>query len=101
MDEKAQVVQSDVFRAIRDFALQGMQFDIILLDPPYAQDFVNKTLQMIEENGIIVENGLFAVEHIESEPVPDRIGSLMKVRSKHYGDTVFSFFVREGMDEEA
>jgi len=101
MDEKAQVVQSDVFRAIQDFGRQGMQFDIILLDPPYAQDFVNKTLQMIEENGIIVENGLVAVEHIESEPVPDRIGSLMKVRSKHYGDTVFSFFVREGMDEEA
>jgi len=101
MEEKAQVVQSDVYRAIQHFARQGMQFDMILLDPPYAQDFVIKTLQMIEENGIIVENGLIAVEHIESEPVPDRIGSLVKVRSKHYGDTVFTFFIRNSMDEEA
>lgn len=101
MTEKAQVVQSDVYKAIRDFALQGRKFDIILMDPPYSCNFVNKTLQLIEENGIIVENGLVAVEHIDSEPASDRIGKLEKVRSKHYGDTVYTFYVQNSEAQEA
>lgn len=101
MTEKAEVVQSDVYKAIRAFGNQGKQFDIILMDPPYSQNYVIKTLQMIEENGIIVENGLIAAEHIESELLPDRIGKLVKVRSKHYGDTVFTFYVKDSADQEA
>ena len=101
MTDKAQVVKSDAYKAIRDFADQGRQFDIIFLDPPYSRNFVCKTLQMIVENDIIIENGLVAVEHIESEPLPDRIGRLGKVRSKHYGDTVFTFYIQNSADGEA
>ncbi|HOQ76715.1 MAG TPA: 16S rRNA (guanine(966)-N(2))-methyltransferase RsmD [Thermoclostridium sp.] len=101
MSDKAQVVKADVYKAIRDFANQGRRFDIILMDPPYSRNFVCKTLQMIVENDIIIENGVVAVEHIESEPLPDRIGRLGKVRSKHYGDTVFTFYVLNSEDGEA
>jgi Conserved hypothetical protein 95. len=64
------------------------------MDPPYARNFVCKTLQMIIENDIIIENGLIAAEHIDTEQLPDRIGKLVKVRSKHYGDTVYTFYVQ-------
>lgn len=101
MTEKSQVVQSDVYKAIRGFAEQGRQFDIIIMDPPYSRNFVNKTLQIIEENGIMIENGLIAVEHINTEPLLDRVGRLVKARSKHYGDTVFTFYIRERADQEA
>ncbi|NLW02726.1 MAG: 16S rRNA (guanine(966)-N(2))-methyltransferase RsmD [Clostridiaceae bacterium] len=101
MTGKARVIRSDACKAILDLAFQGRQFDIIFLDPPYSRNFVCKTLQMIVENDIIIENGLIAVEHIESEPLPDRIGRLGKVRSKHYGDTVFTFYVMNSEDGEA
>jgi len=94
MTEKAQVVRADVYKAIQGFSRQGLKFDIIFMDPPYARNFVCKTLQMIVENDIIIENGLIAAEHIDTEQLPDRIGKLVKVRSKHYGDTVYTFYVQ-------
>lgn len=101
MTEKAQVVKADVYKAIQYFSRQGMKFDIIFLDPPYARNFVCKTLQMIVDNDIINENGLIAAEHIDSEPLPGRIGKLAKVRSKQYGDTVFTFYVHKSENGEA
>ena len=100
MSGKAQVIQSDVFRAIQALSREGRRFDMIFIDPPYSHNYVNKTLQMIEENDIIFENGLIAVEHHEDEQPADVIGRITKVRSRNYGDTVFSFYVRS-FDEPA
>ena len=95
MEDKAQILLIDVFKGITLLATQGKQFDMIFMDPPYSRNFVNKTLQLLEKNDIIVENGLVAVEHHEDEQPPDVIGTLTKMRSKSYGDTIFTFYVRE------
>ena len=94
MSGKTQIVQSDVFKAIQAFSNDGKRFDMIFMDPPYSHNYVNKTLQMIEKNDIINENGVIAVEHHEDEQPADVIGRIVKVRSRNYGDTIFSFYVR-------
>ncbi len=93
MEDRARVMVMDVYKAIASLAQMKESFDMVFMDPPYSRNFVNKTLQTLEKSGIIIENGLVAVEHFEDEQPPDNIGRLSKVRFRSYGDTCFSFYV--------
>lgn len=98
MEGKTRIVRSDVFTALQAFSREKAEFDMIFMDPPYSHNFVNKTLQIVDENDIISENGLIAVEHHEDEQPPEAIGRIVRVRSRSYGDTVFSFYLRKPAD---
>ncbi len=47
-------------------------FDLIFLDPPYNKSYVNKTLDMIVENGVIKDGGLIVVEHFFKEDLDEK-----------------------------
>ena len=70
MEKKAQVINTDFENCLEK--LRNEQFDIIYLDPPYATDYILKSLEKIlqlniakEENQIIIETD--DVERIEKE----------------------------------
>lgn len=70
MEKKAQVINTDFENCLEK--LRNEQFDIIYLDPPYATDYISKSLEKIlqlniakEENQIIIETD--DVERIEKE----------------------------------
>lgn len=65
-------------------------FDIIFAGPPYKERFVNKTISVIEEAGILKADGLLVIQHHKKEEVAE--GSALKVvRTEKYGDTVVTF----------
>lgn len=78
---------------IRDAAKKGVQFDIVFIDPPYLKNFIQETLQLLVENGIIKNEGIVIVEHSKKDTVPQCIETLTNKRTEHYGDTCVSFFV--------
>ena len=70
MEKKAQVINTDFENCLEK--LRNEQFDIIYLDPPYATDYISKSLEKIlqlniakEESQIIIETD--DVERIEKE----------------------------------
>lgn len=91
--EKGEILLLPVDKAIHLLGSQGRKFDMVFMDPPYNSQFVNKTLQIILENGIMIENGVIAVEHHEDENAPEGLERLERVRFKQYGDTCFSFYL--------
>ncbi len=95
MEEHSKVMTLDVFRAIKVLSEQNAKFDIVFLDPPYNMNFIAKTIQTIDEFDIIVKEGILACEHHVNEDAPERVGSLTKVRTKVYGETLYSFYLRE------
>ena len=92
---QAEVLAMDVENAVRYLAGRHDKFDIIFMDPPYNMNFVNKTIQIISDFDIMSEEGILACEHHENETPPDKVGNLVRTRIKHYGETVFSFYVKE------
>ncbi|NLB79036.1 MAG: 16S rRNA (guanine(966)-N(2))-methyltransferase RsmD [Clostridiaceae bacterium] len=95
MEERSKVMTLDVIKAIKTLSDQKLKFDIIFLDPPYNMNFIAKTIQNIDEFDIIAEEGILACEHHVDENAPERVGSLTKVRTKVYGETLYSFYLRE------
>ena len=93
--EQATVLAKDVSSAIIYLQKNKEQFDIIFLDPPYNMNFLVNTIQNIDEFDIITEEGIIACEHCIEENAPERIGGLVKIRVKTYGEKIYSFYIKE------
>lgn len=93
--EKSTVLNMDAISAIKYLHGKQAKFDIVFLDPPYNMNFVVKTIQSIDEFDIMSEEGIVACEHHVDEIPPEKVGKLVKTRCKNYGETLFSFYVKE------
>ncbi len=90
------VLTMEVTQALALLKEKGEKFDLVFMDPPYNMNFLVKTLQKLDVFDIMKDDGIVACEHHEDEVAPDKVGHLSKVRTKAYGDTVFSFYVMDG-----
>jgi 16S rRNA (guanine966-N2)-methyltransferase len=66
-------------------------FDIIFLDPPYAEE-MRPLLESIAGAGVLKQDGIVIAEHFKKQPSPERAGSLVLYREARYGDTVLAFY---------
>lgn len=66
--------------------------DIIFLDPPYNQGFIDKCLEMIYQNNLLTDDGIIIAEHNISEVLPNRIYSFKKIKEKRYGTIGISIY---------
>jgi 16S rRNA (guanine966-N2)-methyltransferase len=74
-------------------------FDIVFLDPPYAQE-MQPLLEMIARSGALKPGGIVIAEHFKKQPSPERAGSLMLYREARYGDTVLAFYKNRSQETE-
>lgn len=64
------------------------RFDIILLDPPYHANYINKSLDIIKEREILKENGIVVCEY-EQEKF---ISPYPLIKEKKYGHKTVSIY---------
>ena len=71
-------------------------YDVIFMDPPYADESVDRVVDQIGEKGLCGEYGMVIVEHARRRPLEGRYGGLVLQKEKSYGDTMLSIFQLEG-----
>lgn len=96
LTNQATVLPLDVFQALKQLTRQGVHFDLVLLDPPYALGLQVKVLEQIIP--LLSSKGLVVAEAASREPLPERVGSCYRIDRRVYGDTALEFFVPEGND---
>ena len=83
------VVQSDALDYIRRC---GRKFDLIFLDPPYAGEILENTLQTISEIDILSDSGIIICERpLEKENLPELAG-LSRSKDYTYGKTLITLY---------
>lgn len=92
--EQTTVLRDDAFHAIKRFSGKE-RFDIIFADPPYSKGLEVPLLTAIADSGILSEDGIMVLEHSNRDSQPDRVGSLIKLQDRRYGDTEISLYIRE------
>jgi 16S rRNA (guanine966-N2)-methyltransferase len=89
MDDRAKVVRSPV----GGFLAAGRQgpFDLVLLDPPYAQDAPVGDLQALVARGFLTEEAWVVLE-TRGPDAPPPVEGLDLVSLRRYGDSTLVFF---------
>jgi len=66
-------------------------FDIVFLDPPYA-DELQPLLEQVAGAGILKPGAVVIAEHFKKQRSPEHAGALARYRETRYGDTVLTFY---------
>jgi 16S rRNA (guanine966-N2)-methyltransferase len=87
LEDRAEVVAGDAFRALAGFAASDRWFDLALLDPPYASAEWDRLLAAVPAPLAV----------LESDREPALPGEWAVVRSRRYGGTVVCFARRAAL----
>lgn len=96
LHDRATVLARDVFNALDQLIRQGASFELILLDPPYAQGLQVKVIERLLP--LAAPGGIIVAEAASREPLPDHIDGCYRTERRVYGDTALEFYVPEGSD---
>lgn len=93
-EKMATLIQMDAVKALQHLSDRGMTFDIVLVDPPYAdKDLADNVIRLLDELGLTEQNGVLVFEtdnKSELQP-PDKFELVSR---KVYGDTAIWMFYR-------
>ena len=91
MEEKTQIINADFENCLEK--LKDEQFDIIYIDPPYATDYICKSLKKIKEFGIAKKESVIIVETDDEQRILKEIGNIeIKIVDKRkYGRATIIF----------
>ena len=93
-EHNAQTLQADFKLALSRFRRKHMRFDLVLLDPPYADGILEPAMQMIVEYDLLKEGCLIVAEYAAPAELkgPEE---LHLSNNKRYGSTGIDIFVRQ------
>jgi 16S rRNA (guanine966-N2)-methyltransferase len=89
-----QVFRQDARTAMVALGEQGLRFDVVFLDPPYASELYQPLLSLLADGPLLAEDGLVVAEHFHKRSLPETIGTLARTRLVRVGDHCLSFYRR-------
>ncbi len=97
LSEHAQVKCGD---AMGYLASLGRRFDIVFLDPPYADDLLERALGHLAEFDILNPHGIIVAESPLEKALPELSAPYCLAKEYRYGKIKVSIYRRDGEVEE-
>ena len=92
LQEQAKVIRSDYLTFLKS---TKETFDIILLDPPYAEAFLENSIKLISEIDILQTNGIIVTERPVEKVLSLDIPGFSRSRDYKYGNTILTIYRKE------
>ena len=89
LEQYGRVVRSDYMAYLKTCR---EKFDIILLDPPYAEVFLENSLKMITEIDILQSGGIIVTERPIGKELPWNFEGFERSRDYKYGRTLITIY---------
>lgn len=89
LEQQGRVVRSDYLEYLRRCK---ETFDIIFLDPPYAEVFLENSLNRIAEIDILQSNGIMVAERPLGKELPWEYPGYQRSKDYKYGNTLLTVF---------
>ncbi|MBI4588566.1 MAG: 16S rRNA (guanine(966)-N(2))-methyltransferase RsmD [Candidatus Rokubacteria bacterium] len=90
--DRGRVMRREVSEAIEAFKGEGERFKLIFLDPPYGSALAAETLKRLADGALLEPDGVVIAQHLTKEPLPERFGSLVRWKTRRFGETTLTFF---------
>lgn len=95
-EEKARVICSDYLSYLKKCS---EKYDIILLDPPYIEVFLENSLKLISEIDILKTNGIIVTERPADKELSCNFPGFSRSKDYRYGKTVLTIFRKDAQQE--
>jgi 16S rRNA (guanine966-N2)-methyltransferase len=76
-------------------------YDLILLDPPYADPGVPALLEALGRSALVAPGGIVVLEHARAFAPPATVGRLALYKSRHHGGSGITLYVPSLADDSA
>ncbi len=87
-EKKCRIIKNDYISALKLFK-NGIKFDIVFIDPPYASGYYEKALRALDAEGLL-RPGALAV--LESDDIPRvQLQHYVIKQTKKYGKTMITY----------
>ena len=90
-EKQFQLLKMDAVRALTQ--LTG-QFDLVLLDPPYAKEQIVANITQLEEQGLLSEDVMLVCETDKGVDLPEEVSNFGIWKQKTYGISKVTVYVR-------
>lgn len=87
----ATVLPGSVFQQLAVLGSASSQFDLILADPPFKENYRSRIVQGVFENGLLATDGSLVVEHEQHDP-QSSVFQLNMNRQRRFGACTISFY---------
>ena len=92
LEGEGRVVRSDYLDYLRR---SQEQFDIIFLDPPYAEVFLENSLNCITEIDILQTGGIIVAERPSGKDLPLNYDGYTRSKDYKYGNTILTIYRKD------
>jgi 16S rRNA (guanine(966)-N(2))-methyltransferase RsmD len=96
MEKEGRVIRGDYMSFLKT---TKEKFDIILLDPPYAEVFLENALNLITEIDILQSNGIIVAECPFGKELPGQFAGYSRSKDYKYGNTVLTLYRKNAAGE--
>jgi len=94
IEDRAFVFKLDYFKALQQFKDKQLQFDLVLLDPPYGLKLHQKILDFLHQNHMLKDECIIVVEDLNKEIIDVRSPFVLK-KQQSYGITTLQILKYE------
>ena len=90
--DAARILNMSDTAALKLLAAEGRAFDLVYLDPPYAQQRLREVLQFLADHAMVKPGGSVVLESAREDSFTGTYGPLYKAREAVYGITSITYY---------
>ena len=92
MVEDFEILNMDYLSALKHLADKKVKFDLVYLDPPYKSDFALKSMQKLQEYGLLQSSATVVVEHDFENNLQNTPDCYIMEKSRKYGIAIIDIY---------
>ncbi len=82
----------DSYEFIKSSGSKGEKFDIIFVDPPYLNNMVEESINLIDKYDLLTDNGVIVSKYDIGEAIYKPEGKYELIDERKYGKTILGFY---------
>lgn len=91
--ERGKIIVSDARHALKRFNNEGLKFDYIYIDPPFAEhDLFHDILELLGELDLMSKNAIIVVEHDKKLQLLESYGNIFSFDNRSYGNKIMTYY---------
>ena len=97
--DKAKILNMDYKKCLNFLKEEGIQFDLVFLDPPYKLNVIDEVITNLEKNNLLKINSYVIVE-MTYDNLKEKYNNLVRIKKRVYGEKIVYIYRNMGdLDE--